>query len=119
MDIYNYFSNSYMFIAILGSTILVAQFILSLFGLGHGGTDGVDGADADMSNLDSMEDVQMGDMVQVNFFSLKSLVAFFAFYGWGGVLFDHLRWGGFALAIGCGLLMMLLVSLLMTLMLKM
>ncbi len=119
MDFYNYFSNSYMFIAVLGSTILVVQFILSLFGFGDGHSDGVDGADSDMSNLDSMEDVQMSDMLQVNFFSLKSLVAFFAFYGWGGVLFDHLRWGGFVIAILCGLLMMTVVSLLMALMLKM
>jgi len=119
MDFYNYFSNSYKFIAVLGSTILVVQFLLSLFGFGDGNTDGVDGADTDMSNLDSMEDVQMGDMLQLNFFSLKSLVAFFTFYGWGGVLFGHLGWGGFVIAIICGLLMMLIVTLLMALMLKM
>ena len=119
MDLYSLFDNSYMFIAIVGSTILVLQFILSLMGIGSGHEAGVDGADGDMSNLDSVDDVQMEDVMHVNLFSLKGIVSFFAFYGWGGVLFRHLGWGGFALAIGCGLLMMVLVSLLMALMLKM
>jgi hypothetical protein len=116
MDIISIFKNSYLFFAVLGSTIFAIQFLLTIIGIG-GGEDSADGFDISDS-LEGLEAANASDIMAVNFFSLKSIVAFFTFYGWGGVCFSHLGWGGFAIAIFCGLIMMAIVSFLIALMLR-
>ena len=100
----------------MGSTIFAIQFLLTIIGIG-GGEDSADGFDISDS-LEGLEAANASDILAVNFFSLKSIVAFFTFYGWGGVCFSHLGWGGFAIAIFCGLIMMAIVSFLIALMLR-
>lgn len=100
----------YLFIAVTGTVILVFQFILSLAGL-HS-------ADANCADF-SVDAHDVGDITGLNFFSLKAIVSFIAFFGWGGFFFGHLGWGGLGVAFACGFLMMFLTSLVMFLLLKM
>ncbi|MBP5673378.1 MAG: hypothetical protein J6X49_13395 [Victivallales bacterium] len=124
-NIYKLFENSYLFIAIFGTTIFVIQFIMTLVGFGHGGEDAdgdgipddMDGQDA--SDIDHIEATQSADALHVNFFSLKSIMAFLTFYGWGGVCFKQYGWGGFAIALVSGITMMVIISVLIALLLKM
>ena len=124
-NIYKLFENTYLFCAIFGSTIFAIQFILTLIGFSHGGDDmdgdGIpDDMDAqDASDIDHMDASQASDVLHVNFFSLKSITAFIAFYGWGGLCFKHLGWGGFAVALISGIVMMVIISVLIGLLLKM
>ena len=106
MDIISIFKNSYLFFAVLGSTIFAIQFLLTIIGIG-GGEDSADGFDISDS-LEGLEAANASDIMAVNFFSLKSIVAFFTFYGWGR-MFLPLKWGGF-ICIFCGLIMMAIVS---------
>lgn len=105
----------YLFIAVFGSAIFAILFTLTVMGL-HGGE--VD------ANLDGIPDDfqpevhDISDIQGLNFFSLKSIVAFLTFFGWGGFFFGHLGWGGLAIALGCGLLMMFLTALVISLLLK-
>ena len=108
------FQEQLLFFCVLGSTIFAIQFLLTIIGIG-GGEDSADGFDISDS-LEGLEAANASDILAVNFFSLKSIVAFFTFYGWGGVCFSHLGWGGFAIAIFCGLIMMAIVSFLIALM---
>lgn len=109
MNFYQLIENSYLFIAVLGSSLFLIQFIITMFGLGGESGDGDFSVDAH----------DIADIQGLNFFSLKSIVAFFTFYGWGGVCFSHLNWGGFVLAILCGAIMMILTTLIISLLLKM
>jgi hypothetical protein len=100
----------YLFTAVAGTTVFVIQFLMTIAGIG-----GVEDAAGDF-------DVQAHDAADiqgVNFFSLKSIVAFITFFGWGGVFWGKLGWGGFSIAFGCGLIMMFLTSLVLSLLLKM
>ena len=124
-NIYKLFENTYLFCAIFGTTIFAIQFILTLVGFGHGGEDAdgdgipddLEGGDA--SDIGHVDASQASDVLHVNFFSLKSIMAFIAFYGWGGLCFKHLGWGGFAIALLSGIIMMVIISVLIALLLKM
>ncbi|MBR4417477.1 MAG: hypothetical protein IKS67_11940, partial [Victivallales bacterium] len=94
-------------------------------GFGHGGEDADgDGIPDDLeaqdaSDIGHVDASQAEDVMHVNFFSLKSIMAFIAFYGWGGLCFKHLGWGGFAIALLSGIVMMVIISVLIALLLKM
>lgn len=99
----------YLFVAVAGTTVFVIQFIMTLAGL-HG--------EGDVGDFD-VEAHDVTDIQGVNFFSLKSIVSFVTFFGWGGVFWGHLGWGGFSIAFVCGLIMMTLTTLVLSLLLKM
>ncbi|MDD3886270.1 MAG: hypothetical protein PHI35_05325 [Victivallaceae bacterium] len=101
----------YFFIAVAGTTVFVVQFILTVIGL-HSDTDMPDSG----FEVDSHD---VTDISGLNFFSLKSIVAFITFFGWGGVFFGHLGWGGLAIACFCGAAMMALTAIVLSLLLKM
>lgn len=101
--------NIYLFIAVTGTVIFTLQFIMSMIGI-HSDTDGADF---------SVEAHDVQDIAGLNFFSLKAIVSFIAFFGWGGYFFGHLGWGGLGIAFGCGFLMMFLSALVISLLLKM
>lgn len=100
--------SSYMFIAIFGGTVFVVLFILSLTGLGQD----ADGAEFEIISHDA------ADVQGISFLSLKSIVAFFTFYGLGGLCFRQYGWGGFALALVSGGVMMAIVSLVLALVVR-
>ena len=99
----------YLFVAVAGTTVFVIQFLMTVAGL-HGESD-IGDFEVDAHDIT--------DVQGVNFFSLKSIVAFVAFFGWGGVFWGHLGWGGFSIAFACGLIMMTLTALVLSLLLKM
>jgi len=105
--------NIYLFIAVVGSVIFALQFIMSMAGIHSDADAGLDGADFDVDAHD------VSDIAGLNFFSLKAIVAFVTFFGWGGFFYGHLGWGGLAIAVGCGLMMMFLTALVISLLLKM
>ena len=102
----------YLFIAVTGSVILALQFILSMTGL-HTDVDAdASGADFDVNAND------VSDVAGLNFFSLKAIIAFITFFGWGGFFYGHLGIGGLGIALLSGLVMMVLTAFLVSLMLK-
>ena len=102
------FSNSYLFCAVFGGTLLVVMFILTLMGLGHDAdADGV-GADADIG--DGECEVHEGGLGALSFLSLKGLIAFITFYGLSGICFKMNTWGGWFISVGCGLVMMFVTA---------
>jgi membrane-bound ClpP family serine protease len=105
----------YFAFAVLGSMIALVQLILSFF-FGGGDFD-VDG-DGDVE-LGEHLDSGFGDF---RFISFRSLVAFFAFFGWGGVIsYENgiKGFGAFFIALVFGLIMMFVTALLLYFMLKM
>ncbi|MDR0932801.1 MAG: hypothetical protein LBM70_07285 [Victivallales bacterium] len=98
----------YLFIAVLGSVILVVQFILSMSGLHAVDSE----ADFDVHVSDT------ADVAGLNFFSLKAIMAFITFFGWGGFFYSHLGIGGLGVAFVSGAIMMVLTALLLSLLLK-
>ena len=105
----------YLFFAVFGSFIALIQLIISFF-LGGGDVD----VDAD-GHVDFGEhmDTGVGDF---RLFSIRSLVSFFAFFGWGGVIAYENGVKGFpalAIAFASGFLMMLLTALLLWMILRM
>lgn len=105
----------YLAFALFGSLVLLIQLGLSVFGLG--GDHDVDGD----GHVDFGEhsDTGFGDF---RFFSLRSIVAFITFFGWGGVIAWKYNLRGLAclfVALGCGLLMMFLTACMLYLLLKM
>ena len=103
--------NLYLFIAVTGSVIFALQFIMPVAGI-HSDVE-LDGAGFDVDSHD------ISDIQGLNFFSLKAIVAFVTFFGWGGYFYGHLGWTGLAIAFGCGLIMMFLTALVVSLLLKM
>ena len=102
----------YLFIAVTGSVVLALQFILSMTGL-HADVD------ADPSGIDfDVNAHDVSDVAGLNFFSLKAIIAFITFFGWGGFFYGHLGIGGLGIAIVSGLVMMVLTAFLVSLMLK-
>ena len=105
----------YLGFALFGSLIAVIQLVLSFFfGGGDFDVDG-DGEVALGEHLDS----GFGDF---RFISIRSVVAFFAFFGWGGVISyeNGLKGlGAFFIALVFGLIMMFITALLLYFMLKM
>ena len=103
--------NLYLFIAVTGSVIFALQFIMTVAGI-HSDVE-LDGTGFDVDSHD------ISDIQGLNFFSLKAIVAFVTFFGWGGYFYGHLGWTGLAIAFGCGLIMMFLTALVVSLLLKM
>ena len=104
--------NFYLFLAVVGTVIFVIQFIMSLFG-----ADGTDHPDTIDSS--TMEMSENADIAELNFFSIKSIVAFITFFGWAGVIWGKQGWSGLFIAFGCGFLMMFMTALIIWLLLKM
>ena len=107
------FSNSYLFCAVFGGTLLVIMFILTLLGLGHdadaGGAD-VDVGAAGADGCDGECEVHEGGLGALSFLSLKGLIAFITFYGLSGLCFKMNTWGGWFISVGCGLVMMFVTA---------
>lgn len=103
----------YWAFAIFGSGVFVLQLILAMFGFGMGGDVDIDGD----GGVDFGEhlDTGLGDF---QFFSVRSVIAFITFFGWGGVLWGQNGIGGFFAACACGLLMMFLTAVMFFCMLK-
>lgn len=102
----------YLFLAVMGTVIFSIQFVMSMFG-----ADSVDHSDA--TDIATMEMSDHADIAELNFFSIKSIVAFITFFGWAGVIWGNLGWSGLFIAVGCGFLMMFLTTLVIWLLLKM
>ena len=100
------FSNSYLFCAVFGGTLLVVMFVLTLMGLGHDAD--VDGAGADV--CDGECEVHEGGLGALSFLSLKGLIAFITFYGLSGICFKMNTWGGWFISVGFGLVMMFVTA---------
>ena len=95
-------------IALLFSVILLVQFILLLVGAGADGDVDID-ADVDT-------EVSLGDGSGFFFFSIKGLIAFFAIGGWTGFSLGATALSPvwiILIAIGVGVIAMILVNLLM------
>ncbi len=100
--------NFYLFLAVAGTAIFVLQFILSAFGGGD---------DLEVNDF-AVDAHDFADIQGLNIFSLKSIVSFVAFFGWGGFFWGHLGWGGLGIALICGLLMMVITAFLIWLLLR-
>ena len=99
----------YLVFAIFGTAIAFIQLCLSFF-FGGGDVDVDVGGDGDMSFSEHM-DAGAGDF---RLFSIRSMVAFLAFFGWGGVIaYEHGLKGlpAFLIALAAGGVMMLLTAL--------
>jgi len=106
------FSNSYLFCAVFGGTLLVVMFVLTLMGLGHDADVDASGADvgADADVCDGDCEVHEGGLGALSFLSLKGIVAFITFYGLCGICFKMNTWGGWFISVGCGLVMMFVTA---------
>jgi membrane protein implicated in regulation of membrane protease activity len=106
--------NFYFYLALAGSVMFVVQLLLMLFG-------GAADADADAADFEAA-DIDLADssgISLVSFFSLRSMLAFVTFFGWAGFFWGGSGWLGFAVSFGCGLLMMVLTTLLVWFFFKM
>ena len=101
--------------AIGGSIIFGITAITALFGLGAG--DAPTDVDVDM---DGEIDIVHPDSGVFDFklISFRSILAFIAMFGWGGVVFGEHGWAGFAGALACGLVTMVLTAYLIMSILK-
>lgn len=105
----------YLVFAIFGSLIAFIQLCLSFF-FGGGDMD-VDG-DGDVSFGEHM-DTGVGDF---KFFSIRSIVSFIAFFGWGGVIaYEHgiKGLGAFFIALAAGFFTMFVTALIFYFVMKM
>jgi len=95
----------YWAFAIVGTTLFVIQTILSLV-FGFGGE-----ADADGDGVvDYGEHADTG-LAEFRIFSLRSIVAFIAFFGWGGILWGKEGASALFAAFASGLMMMFVSAL--------
>ena len=102
--------------AIGGSIIFAITAIAALFGFG-----GAESADADIDvDMDGEIDIVHPDSGLFDFklISFRSILAFIAMFGWGGVVFGEHGWLGLAVAIGCGLVTMAITAYLIMSILK-
>lgn len=102
--------------AIGGSVIFTITAIAALFGLG-----GAESADADIDvDMDGEIDIVHPDSGLFDFklISFRSILAFIAMFGWGGVVFGDRGWTGLAVAVGCGLVTMAITAYLIMSILK-
>ncbi len=104
-QVIGFLQNSYVYCAVAGTAVFAVLFVMQLMG---GDADGADGADGADSVLEGM-----------NIFSIRSVMAFLATYGWAGLCFRHQGWSGVAIALGCGVFMMLVISFLMSFLMRM
>jgi len=106
----------YMFFAVFGSAVAIIQLIITLVFGGFGDVD-----------VDGDGSVEFGEHTDTGFgdfrlLSIRSLVSFFAFFGWGGVIaYEHDLKGlpAFFIALACGAFMMFLTAGLLYFLLKM
>jgi len=100
--------------AIGGSVIFAITAIAALFGLG-----GAESGDVDV-DMDGEIDIVHPDSGIFDFklISFRSILAFIAMFGWGGVVFGEYGWKGLAAAIGCGLVTMAITAYLIMSILK-
>jgi len=102
--------------AIGGSAIFAITAIAALFGFG-----GAESADADIDvDMDGEIDIVHPDSGLFDFklISFRSILAFIAMFGWGGIVFGEHGWWGFAAAVGCGLVTMAITAYLIMSILK-
>ena len=100
--------------AIGGSAIFAITAIAALFGLG-----GAESGDVDV-DMDGEIDIVHPDSGIFDFklISFRSILAFIAMFGWGGVVFGEYGWKGFGIAIACGLVTMVITAYLIMSILK-
>ena len=100
--------------AIGGSAIFAITAIAALFGMG-----GAESGDVDV-DMDGEIDIVHPDSGIFDFklISFRSILAFIAMFGWGGVVFGEHGWKGFGIAIGCGLVTMVITAYLIMSILK-
>lgn len=100
--------------AIGGSAIFAITAIAALFGLG-----GAESGDVDV-DMDGEIDIVHPDSGIFDFklISFRSILAFIAMFGWGGVVFGEHGWKGFGVAIACGLVTMVITAYLIMSILK-
>jgi membrane protein implicated in regulation of membrane protease activity len=100
--------------AIGGSVIFAITAIAALFGMG-----GAESADVDV-DMDGEIDIVHPDSGIFDFklISFRSILAFIAMFGWGGVVFGDRGWVGLAVAVGCGLVTMAITAYLIMSILK-
>lgn len=100
--------------AIGGSAIFAITAISALFGLG-----GAESGDVDV-DMDGEIDIVHPDSGIFDFklISFRSILAFIAMFGWGGVVFGEHGWKGFSVAIACGLVTMVITAYLIMSILK-
>lgn len=99
----------YWICAIFGSAIFIVQLLLGFFAgvgdLGHDGDIGM-GGHADTGFAD------------FRFMSLRTVIAFITFFGWGGVIFGKSGISGFFAALACGAIMMTATAMLIYFLMK-
>ena len=100
--------------ALGGSAIFAITAISAIFGIGGGESGDVD------VDMDGEIDIVHPDSGVFDFklISFRSILAFIAMFGWGGVVFGEYGWKGFAIAIGCGLVTMVITAYLIMSILK-
>ena len=100
--------------AIGGSAIFAITAVAALFGMG-----GAESGDVDV-DMDGEIDIVHPDSGIFDFklISFRSILAFIAMFGWGGVVFGEHGWKGFGIAIACGLVTMVIVAYLIMSILK-
>ncbi|MGN0878012.1 MAG: hypothetical protein ACI4WT_00990 [Oligosphaeraceae bacterium] len=104
-QVIGFLQNSYLYCAVAGTAVFAVLFVMQLMGGDADGADGVDGADNVLEGM--------------NIFSIRSVMAFLATYGWAGLCFRHQGWSGVAIALGCGVFMMLVISFLTSFLMRM
>ena len=112
LDLFGGVNAIYWFCAIAGSLLLVLQFVLMCFGVGVHDTP-LDGDGT--SGFGEHADTGFADF---RFFSIRSVISFIAFFGWGGVLWGHHGWIGFVGAFASGFFMMFVTALLVAMLLS-
>ena len=100
--------------AIGGSAIFAITAVAALFGMG-----GAESGDVDV-DMDGEIDIVHPDSGIFDFklISFRSILAFIAMFGWGGVVFGEHGWKGFGVAIACGLVTMVITAYLIMSILK-
>ena len=100
--------------AIGGSAIFAITAIAAIFGMG-----GAESGDIDV-DMDGEIDIVHPDSGIFDFklISFRSILAFIAMFGWGGVVFGEYGWKGFGIAIACGLVTMVITAYLIMSILK-
>jgi hypothetical protein len=95
----------YWAFAIVGTTIFVIQTVLTMF-MGFGGDSDVDGD----GTVGFGEHADTG-LAEFHIFSTRSIVAFIAFFGWGGILWGKEGMSALFAAFASGLMMMFVSAL--------
>lgn len=93
----------YWTLALSGTIIFGAFMALTLIGIGglHDSDPGPDGAIADHAD---------SGYADFKLISIRSVLAFMTFFGWGGVIFGKYGWPGFLGSFACGFSMMFVTA---------